>query len=494
MFYPRTIRQVCTTILMGVGIGGGLLELGFPGQMLARPLVGSMAIAEALEPAPDVAQLLMLINQERSLFGLNPLRLDPILTLAAQNHADAMARQNFFSHTNPEGIFTVERLATLGYQDWVGENIAAGRVNPEWVMEKWLNSPGYRANLLAPEAGGIGLGYGINPESDYIHYWTAIVGKAQPMAAEAESRPQLGAEFEPEPEAELTGSEPEPEAELSGSEPEPEAELSGSEPELTPPQAIAAVINPADQMRDLLWLVNRERRRVCLPPLRSHPDLTQIAQSYVDDLAAQGLTRWQGMPSDMLETMVAQRSDYSAINLGQAISQGTNRPMQVWQTWQLYTPTRELLLRPEYSDVGLGYAHNPNSPSPDYWHLVLAESRYPEPLNPERIIETWSEAGRLDENSPELTVDGSRYALYDFDGLAGETFVIDLESEDFDAYLFLFNPLEQTIAGNDDRQKDNVNARIIVTLPCDGTYRVMVNSYTPDSEGDFTLSISQVRP
>lgn len=247
-------------------------------------------------------------------------------------------------------------------------------------------------------------------------------------------------------------------------------------------------------MRDLLLLVNRERRRVCLPPLRSHPELSQIAQSYVDDLAAQGLARWQGMPPDMLETSVVQRTDYDAINLGQATSQGTNRPIQVWQTWQLYPPTRELLLRPEYSDVGLGYAHNPNSPSPDYWHLVLAESRYPQLLDPTRIIETWSETGRLDENSAELAVDNSRYALYDFDGLAGETFVIDLESGDFDAYLFLFNPLEQTIASNDDVAKGDANARIIVTLPCDGTYRVMVNSYNPDSEGDFTLSISQVRP
>ncbi|MEA5420183.1 CAP domain-containing protein [Spirulina sp. CCNP1310] len=469
MFYPRIIRQVCSTILFGVGIGGGLLGLSFPGPMLSRPFFESVAITEALEPAPDVAQLLMLINQERSQAGLAPLQLDPILTLAAQNHANAMARQNFFSHTNPEGSSTLDRVVALGYQGSVGENIAAGRVNPEWVMRQWLSSPGYQANLLAPQAGEIGLGYGINPESDYIHYWTAIVGTALPVAPE---------------------SEPEPEPELAV---EPEPALA-TEPEPSPRTAVIQEINPAEQMRDLLWLVNRERRQVCLPPLRSHPDLTQISQSYVDDLAAQGLSRWQGMPSDMLETMVAQRTDYSAINLGQAISQGTNRPIQVWQTWQLYTPTRELLLRPEYSDVGLGYAHNPNSPSPDYWHLVLAESRYPEPLNSDRIIETWSEAGRLDANSPELSVDGSRYALYDFDGLAGETFVIDLESEDFDAYLFLFNPLDQTIAGNDDREKSNVNARIIVTLPCDGTYRVMVNSYTPDSEGDFTLSISQVRP
>ncbi len=482
MFYARMIRQVCTTILLGVGVGGGLLGLSFRSQVLARPFLRSMPLTQALEPAPDVAQLLILINQERSHVGLAPLRLDPLLTVAAQNHSDAMARQNFFSHTNQEGIFSAERVAALGYVGWVGENIAAGRVNPEWVMEKWLNSAGYRANLLAPQAGDIGLGYGINPESDYVHYWTAIVGSATPVTLESD-------DLAPEPDLSR-------ETLAIETEPELPRETVAIEPEQEPPREtiVDPGISSANLLQDLLLLVNRERRQVCLPPLRSHSDLSQIAQSYVDDLAAQGLARWQGMPPDMLETSVVQRTDYDAINLGQAISQGTNRPIQVWQTWQLYTPTRELLLRPEYSDVGLGYAHNPNSPSPDYWHLVLAESRYPQPLDPTRIIETWSETGRLDENSAELAVDNSRYALYDFDGLAGETFVIDLESGDFDAYLFLFNPLEQTIAGNDDVARGDANARIIVTLPCDGTYRVMVNSYNPDSEGDFTLSISQVRP
>ena len=97
--------------------------------------------------------------------GLAPLAFDRGLTLAARAHAADMARTELFDHVTAEGYSAAGRVGLLA-RDLVGapgENIAMrrnadGQVRPEQIMNQWRDSPGHRANLLAP--GFTHVGYG----------------------------------------------------------------------------------------------------------------------------------------------------------------------------------------------------------------------------------------------------------------------------------------------------------------------------------------------
>lgn len=107
----------------------------------------------------------------------------------------------------------------------------------------------------------------------------------------------------------------------------------------------------------------------------------------------------------------------------------------------------------------------------------------PEPAQPLLQVE-----GALEESDLVLSEDGTYYDEYRFEGQAGQTIVILLESAKFDAYLLLRDPQGNTIAKNDDRAGAN-NARITVTLPVAGSYAVLANSSGSEKTGEYRLNI-----
>lgn len=78
-------------------------------------------------------------------------------------------------------------------------------------------------------------------------------------------------------------------------------------------------------------------------------------------------------------------------------------------------------------------------------------------------------------------------------GRAGQTITIDLESDAFDAYLFLRGP---GIAGGANYQDDdgggNCHARLTATFPQSGEYEIVVNSAGGEHymTGAFSLSVT----
>jgi uncharacterized protein YkwD len=113
-----------------------------------------------------VRATLCVLNAERARHRLRPLRLNRKLSMAAQRHSRAMARQRFFSHTSPGGASFVDRIRSTGYlsgaRSWtVGENIAygsGGLSSPRSIGTAWMNSPGHRANILSGSFREIGVG------------------------------------------------------------------------------------------------------------------------------------------------------------------------------------------------------------------------------------------------------------------------------------------------------------------------------------------------
>jgi uncharacterized protein YkwD len=121
-------------------------------------------------PADDnVAQLnatiLCLVNGERAVQSLPALGENSELDQSANGMCQRMITEHFFSHDTPDGKTIVDRVQPTGYipnsGDWVvGENLAWGSgalSTPQAIVNGWMNSPGHKANILAPDYKDIGL-------------------------------------------------------------------------------------------------------------------------------------------------------------------------------------------------------------------------------------------------------------------------------------------------------------------------------------------------
>ncbi len=98
-------------------------------------------------------------------------------------------------------------------------------------------------------------------------------------------------------------------------------------------------------------------------------------------------------------------------------------------------------------------------------------------------------AGRL-ESGDRTHRDGSYLDYHEFAGRRGERVTIVLEADDFDPYLFLMGPDDWQQSNDDDGASRN--CRLAVTLPADGTYYAVVNSYGEGAHtGAYRLRIDR---
>jgi len=124
---------------------------------------------------PWARDIIDFTNQQRVANGLGVLRISVKLWSAAQYHAKNMAYFNTMAHViSGEGLTgpyalgrdlstPVNRLAYYGYNwSWWGENIAYNYSGPRTVVNAWMNSSGYRANILNPNFTEIGIGISYN--------------------------------------------------------------------------------------------------------------------------------------------------------------------------------------------------------------------------------------------------------------------------------------------------------------------------------------------
>ncbi|BCB03724.1 SafA/ExsA family spore coat assembly protein [Bacillus sp. KH172YL63] len=138
----------------------------YPGQSINVP--GGNGIADNY-----TAEVVKLVNQERSKAGLPPLKENWEVSRVARYKSEDMIAKNYFSHTSPTYGSPFQMLKDFGihYQS-AGENIAAGQKTPAAVVEAWMNSEGHRKNILSPTYTEIGVGY--VKGGSYGHYWTQM--------------------------------------------------------------------------------------------------------------------------------------------------------------------------------------------------------------------------------------------------------------------------------------------------------------------------------
>ena len=77
---------------------------------------------------------------------------------------------------------------------------------------------------------------------------------------------------------------------------------------------------------------------------------------------------------------------------------------------------------------------------------------------------------------------------------AGRTVIIDLLSNDFDAYLFIGNQEADILAENDDSGEGTTNSRISFTPTESASYAIVVTSYGANEAGQYALSVTLEDP
>ena len=97
--------------------------------------------------------------------------------------------------------------------------------------------------------------------------------------------------------------------------------------------------------------------------------------------------------------------------------------------------------------------------------------------------------GELITGDKILPTDNSLYDEYTFEGKKDQKITIKAESKDFDTYLAIFTPAGDLLAEHDDISEQDSNSAISVTLPADGTYRLIINAYDKDGKGKYTLRV-----
>ncbi len=153
----------------------GLFTVIAPTQLAAAP----QAQPAQVRLNAQMQRIVELINQHRKQARLAPVSVHPVLTSCAQQYSEVQASLGAISHTGPDGSTPGQRLTRCGYR-WsaYGENLAAGYLDAEQVVNAWMNSPGHRRNILNRKVREIGLGYTHRADdpSQYFDYYVMEVG------------------------------------------------------------------------------------------------------------------------------------------------------------------------------------------------------------------------------------------------------------------------------------------------------------------------------
>ena len=133
-------------------LGSGHVEVTQRAQQRAQPR------AQSRVSAMDTASLLDAMNRERTAYGLQPLRINSRLSLAAEDRVGDMFGKHYFDHVAPDGTQPFVWADRHGYRySLIGENLAVGYGTAEKVVDGWMHSPGHRANILKANFDEIGI-------------------------------------------------------------------------------------------------------------------------------------------------------------------------------------------------------------------------------------------------------------------------------------------------------------------------------------------------
>lgn len=113
------------------------------------------------------SQMLVLVNKDRQDQKLSALALDNSLNRLAQARADDMAKNDYFSHWNQEGMSANDLRKNYAISQIVAENIAKD-INIELAEYSLMRSATHRANILTKNWTKVGFGMAKAKDGSYV--------------------------------------------------------------------------------------------------------------------------------------------------------------------------------------------------------------------------------------------------------------------------------------------------------------------------------------
>lgn len=154
-------------------------------------------------PAEECAEVIRLINAERSKAGLKPLSTLDSLTKAAQMRADDLSKGYF--DNRPDGsdwdsVFNTAGVSSAVSIEYIDESVAGGAATAAQVLNMLKNTDGPREAMVHSGYEYIGVGYTHTDKpafEGYSDFWSILY--VQPEKADSSQTQQPSASFTPVP-------------------------------------------------------------------------------------------------------------------------------------------------------------------------------------------------------------------------------------------------------------------------------------------------------
>jgi Cysteine-rich secretory protein family len=131
------------------------------------------------DPVSAEAYAHILLDEDRTRFGLPALVHDDVLSAVARRHSAEMARSGEIAHVSSTTGTVVDRLKAAGFHPrFAAENIARSSTIAD-AQEGLMRSPGHRAAILSTDANRVGIGIVTvsQPETGVVYFITQIFAR-----------------------------------------------------------------------------------------------------------------------------------------------------------------------------------------------------------------------------------------------------------------------------------------------------------------------------
>jgi uncharacterized protein YkwD len=157
-------------------------------RRIVQPAATFAMVNKTLSPSLDEATAIERrafeqTNRVRHQHGLQPFVWDAQLCRFARTHSQNMGQLRFFSHSTPDGHRLRDRAQNAGIRFVViAENIAynMGYDDPGgFAVERWMVSPGHRANILHAGFQAMAVGTFVAPDGSVYLTQTFVTRSSQ---------------------------------------------------------------------------------------------------------------------------------------------------------------------------------------------------------------------------------------------------------------------------------------------------------------------------
>ncbi len=134
----------------------GLLS---PSNTLSPNIYGDKK-SKPLPTPSETHSMVDIINYERRINGVDPVKENAKLTKSATNKACDMRDRNYWAHVAPDGTTAWSFFIGVGYSyHYAGENLVRDVSDDTKAMKLLMTSPKHKENVLDSSFEDVGIGY-----------------------------------------------------------------------------------------------------------------------------------------------------------------------------------------------------------------------------------------------------------------------------------------------------------------------------------------------